>query len=190
MSSSASTEPGVRDRGTPPARRRLLSLVLGLALAAGLWVALTAFNAPGPTRAPHFSLPRLGPGPRVAVPVVGAGAHQAVVLTFFASWCADCHSELPAVARVAREADARGDRVQFIGVDDNDRQAAGLAFAHQSGVGFPVGRDWFSTTAPRYGIPGNPATVFINAAGDVVRTVLGPIAPATLEAEIARIDRA
>ena len=35
---------------------------------------------------------------------------------------------------------------------------------------------------------GNPATVFIDAAGNVTRIVRGAIAPATLEAEIARID--
>jgi thiol-disulfide isomerase/thioredoxin len=126
----------------------------------------------------------------VTVPVVGEGAHQAVVVTFFASWCGPCHSELPSVARVAREARAARDKVTFIGVDDNDTPADGLAFARKSGVGFPVGRDWLSTTAPAYGLQGNPATVFIDAAGDVVKTVRGPIKPATLQAEIARIDRA
>jgi thiol-disulfide isomerase/thioredoxin len=111
-----------------------------------------------------------------------------VVLTFFASWCSPCHSELPGFAKVAREAQAAGDKVQFIGIDDNDHPAPGLAFARASGVDFPVGRDWFSQVAPTYGIEGNPATVFINAKGDVTQTVLGPIKPATLEAEIASID--
>ena len=189
MSSSASTDPPA-PAPAPAGRRRLLSLGVGVILAAALWVGLTSFSAPGPTRAPAFSLPRLGQGPRVTVPIVGEGAHEAVVVTFFGSWCGDCHTELPAFARVAREAEASGDRVKFIGVDDNDRTAAGLAFARQSGVTFPVGRDWLSQTAPEYGIPGNPATVFIDAGGDVVRKVLGPIKPATLEAEIARIDRA
>ncbi len=173
-----------------PGRRRLVSLALGLVLAGGLWAALTSFSASGPTRAPAFSLPRLGPGPRVTVPIVGEGAHDPVVLTFFASWCGPCHTELPTVARVARRTEAAGDKVRFIGIDDNDASASGLAFARASGVSFPVGRDWLSVTAPRYEIPGNPATVFIDAGGDVVRTVLGPIKPATLEAEIATIDRA
>lgn len=172
-----------------PARRRLLSLAVGIFLAAVLWVALTAFSAPGATKAHSFSLPRLGSGPRVTVPVTGAGAHEAVVVTFFASWCGPCHSELPAFARVAREAKASGDKVQFIGVDDNDGRSAGLAFARKSGVTFPVGRDSLSLTAPDYGIPGNPATVFIDAAGNVVKTVRGPVTTSTLEAEIAKIDQ-
>lgn len=198
MSSSVSTDPpvgppaGPRSRlsGMAPGRRRLLSLGVGIVLAAGLWVGLTGFSAPVATRAHPFSLPRLGGGPRVTVPIVGRGAHQAVVVTFFASWCGPCHRELPAFAQVAREATASGDKVQFIGIDDNDAPASGLAFARQSGVRFPVGRDAYSLTAPDYGIVGNPSTVFIDAAGNVVKTVRGPVSRGTLESEIARIDGA
>ena len=188
MSSSASTEPPAPAPGVNPGRRRLLSLGVGIVLAAGLWVGLTAFSAPAPAKAHSFSLPRLGGGPRVTVPIVGEGAHEAVVVTFFASWCGPCHTEMPAFARVAREAEASGDKIQFIGVDDNDAPASGLAFARKSGVRFPVGRDAFSQTAPDYGIVGNPSTVFIDAAGNVVKTVRGPVTTGTLEAEIAKID--
>jgi cytochrome c biogenesis protein CcmG/thiol:disulfide interchange protein DsbE len=171
-----------------PVRRRLLSLGIGVVIAAGLWIALTGFGAPGSTKAHAFSLPRLGGGPRVTVPIVGEGAHEAVVVTFFASWCGPCHSELPAFARVARQAQAAGDKIRFIGIDDNDAPASGLAFARKSGVDFPVGRDSLSLTAPDYRVYGNPATVFINAGGNVTKTVHGPIKASTLEAEIARID--
>ncbi|HXQ76187.1 MAG TPA: TlpA disulfide reductase family protein [Acidimicrobiales bacterium] len=171
-----------------PGRRRLLSFAVGVVLAVGLWVGLTSFTAPGPARARPFSLPRLGVGPPVSVPIVGEGAHDPVVLTFFASWCGPCHSELPSLALVARRDEAAGDRVRFIGVDDNDAPASGLAFARASGVDFPVGRDSLSLVAPTYGLQGNPATVFIDADGDVAQTVRGPIRPAALQAEIARID--
>ncbi len=176
--------------GRAPRRRRLLSLGVGIVLAAGLWVGLTSFSAPAATKAHSFSLPRLGGGPRVTVPIVGEGAHQAVVVTFFASWCGPCHRELPAFARVAREATVSGDKVQFIGVDDDDAPASGLAFARKSGVRFPVGRDADSLTAPDYGFVGNPSTVFIDAAGNVVKTVRGTVTTSTLEAEIAKIDGA
>jgi thiol-disulfide isomerase/thioredoxin len=169
-------------------RRRLLSLGIGIVLAAGLWIALSAFGAPAVTTARPFSLPRLGGGPRVTLPIAGEGAHEAVVVTFFASWCGPCHSELPAIAKVAKMAKAADDKVRFIGIDDNDAPASGLAFARKSGVDFPVGRDALSLTAPTYGLYGNPSTVFINAAGQVTKTVRGPIKAATLESEIARID--
>jgi len=172
-----------------PGRRRLLSFAVGVVLAVGLWVGLTSFTAPGPARARPFSLPRLGVGPPVSVPIVGEGAHDPVVVTFFASWCGPCHTELPTVARVARQARAAGDKVRFIGIDDNDAAASGLAFARASGVDFPVGRDWLVLVAPRFDVQGNPSTVFIAGDGDVVKTVRGPMTAEALDAEIARIDR-
>jgi thiol-disulfide isomerase/thioredoxin len=192
MSSSVSTEPPA---GPPPApvpvrrRRRLLSLGVGVVVAAGLWVGLTAFSAPGPTRAHSFSLPRLGRGPRVTMPLAGEGAHDPVVLTFFASWCGPCRTELPTIARVARQAQSAGDKVRFIGIDDDDATSSGLAFARQSGVDFPVGRDWLVLTAPLYDVQWNPSTVFIDADGDIARTVRGPVSFTTLKSEIARLDR-
>jgi cytochrome c biogenesis protein CcmG/thiol:disulfide interchange protein DsbE len=188
MSSSASTELPAR-RGMSPGRRRWVSLAIGLVLAAAVWVGLTSFAAPASVTVHPFSLPRLGSGPRVRVPIVGEGAHDPVVVTFFASWCGPCHAELPALSRVVRQAQAAGDKVRFIGIDGNDAPASGLAFARQSGVDFPVGRDALSLVAPTFGIQGYPATVFIDADGDIASTVRGPIKVATLEAGITRIDR-
>jgi cytochrome c biogenesis protein CcmG/thiol:disulfide interchange protein DsbE len=167
----------------------LFSLAVGLVLAGGLWLALTSFTAPGLKMAQPFSLPRLGSGPRVRVPLAGEGAHDPVVVTFFASWCGPCHVELPTLAKVARQTQAAGDKVRFIGVDDNDAPSSGLAFARKSGVDFPVGRDSLSLVAPTFDIPGNPATVFIDGNGTIAKTVLGPIKVGTLEADIAEIDR-
>ena len=172
-----------------PGRRKLVSLAVGVVLAGGLWVGLTAFSSPGPTKAHAFSLPRLGRGPRVAVPLVGEGAHDPVVLTFFASWCGSCHSELPSIAKVARQDQAAGEKVRFIGIDDNDTTANGLAFARASGVDFPVGRDFYVLTAPMYDVQWNPSTVFIEGNGDIAKTVRGPISTITLKAEIARIEK-
>jgi len=170
-------------------RRRLLSLGLGVAIAAVLWVALTAFGTGGngPERAAHFSLPRLGGGPPVTLPIAGAGAHEPVVLTFFASWCGPCHAELPKLARVAGAARAAGTRVAFLGIDGNDDPVSGLAFARTSGVTFPVADDADSTVAPTYGLDGYPGTVFIDATGHVAATVHGPVTVATLRSWLASI---
>jgi len=122
------------------------------------------------------------------MPLVGEGAHDPVVVTFFASWCGPCHSELPTVARVARQAGGAGQKVRFIGVDDNDAAASGLAFARASGVDFPVGRDALSLVAPTLGVQWNPATVFVDSHGTIRETVRGPISAAALEAGIAGIE--
>jgi thiol-disulfide isomerase/thioredoxin len=193
MSSSVSTEPPVgppvRRPGTSRGRRRLLSLGIGIVIAGGLWFALTSFTAPGPATAPPFSLPRLGGGPRVTLPLAGVGEHDPVVLTFFASWCGQCQNELPAIAKVARETEAAGDPVKFIGIDDNDASSSGLAFVRKSDVGFPVGRDFLVAVAPTFDVQWTPSTVFIDGDGDIARTVRGPVSTRTLETEIAKIDR-
>lgn len=92
------------------------------------------------------------------------------------------------IAAVARREEAGGGRVQFVGVDGNDDPAAGLAFARASGVAFPVAADAYSEVAPKFTLVGYPGTVFIDAAGDIVATVHGPVSRPTLEAWVARLQ--
>ncbi|MHB8329190.1 MAG: TlpA family protein disulfide reductase [Acidimicrobiales bacterium] len=173
----------------PPGARRLHSFGIGVVLAAALAAGLLLARGPagGPTPAAHFSLPRLGGGPPVEMPVVRGGRQVPVVLTFFASWCGPCHVDVPVIARFARSVEASANNVAFVGVDGNDDPASGLAFVRQSGVTFPVAKDAYSEVAPRFDLPGYPATVFIDAAGDVVHVVRGPVSVATLEAWTARL---
>jgi cytochrome c biogenesis protein CcmG/thiol:disulfide interchange protein DsbE len=165
-----------------------VSFFVGLVLAAGLFFGLTVSSGPAPQRAPAFSLPRLGGGTAVTYPLTGPDVHRPVVLTFFASWCGPCHAELPMVARVARQEQASGGRVVFLGVDGNDSPGSGLAFARASGVSFAVGADALSALAPKFTLVGYPGTVFIDAQGTVLDTVHGPVSHATLESDLARLS--
>jgi thiol-disulfide isomerase/thioredoxin len=170
-----------------PGRRRLVSLAIGIVLAAGLFAGLTVATGSGPKQAPAFSLPRLGGGDPVSYPLTGAQAHKPVVLTFFASWCTPCHTELPMVATVARQEKAAGDGVVFVGVDGNDDPASGLAFARKSGVAFAVGTNIDSALAPKFTLEGYPGTVFIDGTGKIIKTVHGPLTHATLESYVHRL---
>ena len=189
MSSSASTDLLRADPYRSPRRRRLLSLLVGVVLAAGLWIGLSSVSSSPPAGAHPFSLPRLGGGPRVTFPLGADGARRPVVLTFFASWCGPCRTELPVIAAVARAEARHRSPVRFIGIDDNDAASSGLAFAKASGVDFPVGRDWLVEVAPTYEVEANPSTVFIDADGRIAETVRGPVTRSGLVAGIARIER-
>jgi cytochrome c biogenesis protein CcmG, thiol:disulfide interchange protein DsbE len=174
-------------RLTRPARRlAILVVALGLVAALVLSVVLTG-GAPS-TGAPTFSLPRLGGGAPVAYPLRGTDRHRPVVVSFFASWCPPCRTELPVVAQVANGARRAGDRVVFLGVDGNDNPSSGLAFARHSGVTFAVGSDAESLLAPRFGFNGYPDTAFIDASGKVAGSVRGPVSRATLGAWVARLS--
>ena len=173
-----------------PARRRWWALAVGVPVGVGLWFGLTvAEGSAGPREAASFSLPRLGGGPSVSLPVARR-AHTPVVLTFFASWCTPCLTELPMVADVARHELATDARVAFIGIDGNDDPSAGLAFARTSGVRFPVGSDYESVVAPRYLLVGYPDTVFVDATGHVAGTVHGPVSRSVLQGWLRRLTAA
>ena len=175
-----------------PRRGRFVAVAGVIALGAGLWVGLTvADGSAGPrtTPAPAFSLPRLGGGSPVSVAVGGHG-RRPVVLTFFASWCTPCQTELPMIARVARHEQRSGVDVAFVGVDGNDDASSGEAMARSSGVSFPVAVDADSSVAPRYGLVGYPDTVFIDAGNHIVGTVQGPVTRAELTDWVARLARA
>jgi thiol-disulfide isomerase/thioredoxin len=175
-------------RGPRQGRRRIVSIAIGVVVAVALGVGLTVGTGGGPQNAPAFSLPRLGGGQPVSYPLTGAEAHRPVVLTFFTSWCPPCRAELPMVARVARQEQAAGDGVVFLGVDGNDNPASGLSFARQSGVSFVVGTNADSALAPRFTLVGYPGTVFIDATGKIVDTVHGPVSHTTLETYLTRLS--
>ena len=156
-------------------------------LGVGLWLGLTvADGGAGPRVAASFTIPRLGGGTAVSVPL-RHGPPTPVVLTFFASWCTPCQTELPMVARVARQEMATNRRVAFIGIDGNDDPSSGLAFARRSGVAFPVGADHDSVVAPRYLLVGYPDTVFIDGTGHVAGTVQGPVSRRVLQRWLTRL---
>lgn len=189
-------DPGGTDAAAPLAgvatgrgrrRRRLriigavLVVLIGGGIAAGKLSAgpTTAGAAPLPP-APRFSLSRLGASGSLSYPSA-ALAHRPLVLVLFASWCGPCQKELPVVARYVRRLQGTGTPVQFIGVDGNDSNASGLAFARRSGVTFPAVADHQESVALQEGLEGLPDTIFISSAGKVVHITRGAVSVPTLQ---------
>jgi cytochrome c biogenesis protein CcmG/thiol:disulfide interchange protein DsbE len=109
-----------------------------------------------------------------------------VILNFFASWCPPCQRETPLIARFYQ---ARHGRPAVIGIDVNDSTAAGLSFIRRKGVRYPVVVDQAPMkTALAYGLPGLPATFFLNARHQIVKRVFGALTPAELAAGAALIS--
>lgn len=99
-----------------------------------------------------------------------------MVITFFASWCGPCESEIPAVAKYADEQAAKGAHIEFIGVDEID-STGGKAFVKKSGVTFPVGSDADGIVLQDLGAEAAlPQTIFINTQGQIVHHVFGSVA--------------
>jgi cytochrome c biogenesis protein CcmG, thiol:disulfide interchange protein DsbE len=166
-------------------------LLVGVVLAAGLGFGL--FSTVGSGRsgppapgvpAPSFSLPRLGGGGTVGAPADGGGGGRPAVLVFFASWCAPCQAEMPAIATAYASQQRHGGRlarIAVIGVDTADPTSQALAFVHKSKVTFPVGADRaYDVTEGSYYFNGDPDAVFIDGNGTIVHIVHGAITAAQL----------
>ena len=173
--------------GARPQRPRIVFLVVGIVVATALGVGLfTSFGTPKQAvpavgaAAPTFSLPLLGGRGAVGTPANGGGDGRPAVLVFFASWCAPCRTEIPAIAGAYRR-QAAAHRVTVIGVDGMDPTGDALAFVHKSGVTFPVAVDAdFQVTEGLYYFNGDPDSVFVNGNGTIAHIVRGPITRAEL----------
>lgn len=70
-----------------------------------------------------------------------------VVLNFWASWCVPCCKELPGFEAVHRRV---GDRVTFLGMNNQDSRGDALRLLRQTKVSYPSGSDPSGRVAKAY----------------------------------------
>jgi cytochrome c biogenesis protein CcmG/thiol:disulfide interchange protein DsbE len=99
---------------------------------------------------------------------------KGVVLNFWASWCDPCRDEAELLEATWRR--EQGGDIVFLGLDYLDQEPAALAYLDEYNVSYPNGPDLQSAAARSYGIKGVPETFFIDAQGNIVDIVIGPIA--------------
>ena len=111
---------------------------------------------------------------------------EILVLNVWASWCAPCRAEAPALEEVAEEFIDQG--VQLIGLNTRDSKASANNFVRKYQVSFPsiVDTDGrlqlqFRETLPPQAIP---STIVIDQSGRVAARALGAIEASTLSAII------
>jgi peroxiredoxin len=120
-----------------------------------------------PDAAPAFALEDLA-GRRVSLADFRG---RAVFLNFWATWCAPCREEFPAMVTLSRELGEQGLAVVAVNFQE-DREAV-RAFAREFGVPFPVLLDPSGGVAERYGVRALPTTVFGDRQGMLVGLALG-----------------
>lgn len=173
-------------------RPRLVFLLVGVVLAAALAIGLfTGIGAhTGPARphvgstVPSFSLPAVGRKGKVGIPADGGSGGHPAVLLFFASWCAPCKAEVPALAATYRKEQQEHSplaRVALVGIDGSDPTADALAFLRAAGVSFPVAADrTYTVTQGLFEFMDLPDSVVVEGDGTIAAMRVGPLSTSAL----------
>lgn len=102
---------------------------------------------------------------------------EPAIVNVFASWCAPCRVEHPLLMELAETAG-----VAMIGINYKDDPARALAFLAELGNPYDgVGVDREGRQSIDWGLYGVPETFLINAEGEIVHKVVGPVTRADLE---------
>lgn len=187
-SSPTQTYPYPEGEPAPRRRRRLVWLGSGVAVVVGVVVAVLAY----PSEVETVETPRAGGAPGFRLTDVRDPEREValsefrgrpVVLNFWASWCAPCRTEMPALQAVH---EAVGDEVVFLGVNNSDARGPALDLLEETGVTFPSGFDPDGNVFRQYESIGMPTTVFISRDGRILGRHTGEITRDDLEDALRR----
>lgn len=149
-----------------------------------------------------LGLSTYAPDQRVALPAISGPtldgptldlhslSGSVVVLNVWASWCSECRSESPALAKLAT--DPRLSQVRFVGIDEQDKPAAARSFAAAAGTTYPhlVDPDGsLLAQVPLVPSTAIPSTVVIDQNGRVAARVIGAVDVASLRKELLTLQR-
>ena len=158
-------------------RRRgslVLLLIAGLiAAGSGAWVALsrtTGHPLRSGARAPGFELPSVAGGSESLARYRG----RVLFVNFWATWCAPCREEAPALQRLYERLRAEGFEVLAISIDDAGAREKVEGFVREFGLDFPVLLDADQRVYRAYQAYGVPETFLIEKEGRVVERFIGP----------------
>ncbi|WP_283139178.1 TlpA family protein disulfide reductase [Rhizohabitans arisaemae] len=111
---------------------------------------------------------------------------KVVVMNFWASWCAPCRSEAPALKQVYDETKARG--VEFVGVDFKDQKESAKAFERTYKIEYPSLFDQPGRVALAFQglVSPNaiPSTLIIDRQGKIAVRITGEAAYSRLKAVV------
>lgn len=148
------------------------------------------------------SSPAISPGPAVqqatgAMPALAGAtlaggklsasdyAGRVVVVNFWATTCAPCRDEQPILS--AAQTRAGDDGPFFIGINYREGADAARAYLDEFDVRYPSLGDPAGDLASRFGVPGLPTTVVIDANGRLRYRVAGAIDQETLDDLLSRV---
>jgi peroxiredoxin len=122
--------------------------------------------------------PHTEPPPLVSRTVAGAPISLAklrgrvVLLTFWASWCAECRPEMPMFERLHGDFAKQG--LSILGLNVREDPAQIRRYAKALGLTFPLVLDRKGEISKSYGVIGLPTTILIARDGRTAALAVGP----------------
>jgi len=172
-----------------PPRRLLGDIVVSALVAVVVFGAIQWWqgrDAAGPLLigepAPSFDLPDSRTGEQVAL---AAFRGRPVVLNFWATWCAPCRAEMPALERLALSAGAQLHVVTI----SADEPTLVRKFLESGGYTLRCLLDATGIASDRYGVDKLPRTVVLDRDGAVAWDVEGIVDMAALRDALAALGR-
>jgi cytochrome c biogenesis protein CcmG/thiol:disulfide interchange protein DsbE len=98
---------------------------------------------------------------------------QIVLVNLWATWCAPCREEMPALDRLYMRERSRG--LVVLGIDQGESAATAAAFARKTGVHYPILADEEQKYGGAYAALGLPTSVLIDRQGHIARGMDGQL---------------
>jgi len=95
-----------------------------------------------------------------------------VLINFWATWCAPCREEMPALERLYRQFKAKGFVLIAVSMDADPALVAPVVRA--GGYTFPIGLDPKLNVANAYGVRGLPSSFLVDRQGHLAAFAIGP----------------
>ena len=147
---------------------------LAVATAALAWYVVASRPAPrGPVvgrDSPVFSLAALDGGSVSLEELRG----KVVYVNFWATWCAPCREEAPALQRLYEDLRDEGFEMVAPTIDVLSDRAKVEAFREQYKIGYPILLDPERAVYTLYGATGVPETYLVDAQGKLAEAYIGP----------------
>ena len=112
-------------------------------------------------------LPLDGGAPRTLAEVANG---RPTIVHLWATWCAPCRDELPALDAYVAE----GGEVVIVSVDTRSPESVS-AWMEELGVDIRGWQDAARTLPTRFRVRAYPTTLFVNAGGEAVSRIVGPV---------------
>jgi peroxiredoxin len=144
------------------------SAALGQSAIETLREALNLSSYPSDTQPPAFAS-HTATGQPVSLDALHG---RVVLLTFWATWCAECRPEMPLFERLHRDFAAQG--LTVLGVNFREDKQAIEAYAKALDLTFSLVLDSHGTITRSYGVIGLPTTILIGRDGRPAALAVGP----------------